>query len=215
MPPLPLPGSRGNFFYGVLMAVQNKIKPRFLWTLIWLIAALVLVWYVVLQREPKKQLESLLIDDTLYASEIKRTADKHGLPPQLVRALIRKESGFDYRAKGNAGEIGLMQILPRGAVADWARINKKRTPSTMELYNVELNLEIGCWYLARALNKWKNYRYAYELALAEYNAGGKNTARWKPDSVNGDVISRIDFPQTRNYVQEIMGHYRRYCAESK
>lgn len=178
-------------------------------------ALLIALAYIFSDGDVRQGLRNSFIDDTKFAIEIKQAAEKHGLPPELVRALIRKESGFDPYAKGKAGEIGLMQILPSGAVADWARVNQKKVPSGSQLYNVKLNLEIGCWYLGRALNKWKNYRCGTELALAEYNAGAKNASRWKPDTPDGDVVSRIDFPLTCNYVKTIMKNYRKYLSESE
>ena len=178
-------------------------------------ALLIALAYIFSDGDIRRKLRDGFVDDTKFAIEIKQAAEKHGLPPELVRALIRKESGFDPYAKGKAGEIGLMQILPSGAVADWARVNQKKVPSGSQLYNVKLNLEIGCWYLGRALNKWKNYRCGTELALAEYNAGAKNSIRWKPDVPDGDVVSRIDFPVTCNYVKTIMKNYRKYLSESK
>jgi soluble lytic murein transglycosylase len=156
----------------------------------------------------------MVIDDTLYADEIKAAAKKHGLPPELVRALIKKESRFRADQIGEAGEVGLMQILPQGAAAEWARVNKCKVPDKNELQDVKTNLEIGCWYLARAIKKWKDYRYGMELALAEYNAGAKNSARWKPEKKNDEVIHRIDFPSTRKYVTEIMHDYREYLIQA-
>ena len=197
--------------------MKNILKKihNYRWYLLWFAALLILLSYLAVNRESRGKLANLFIDDTKYASEIAAAAKKHGLPPELVRAVVRKESGFDREAEGKAGEIGLMQILPEGAAADWARVNNERKPVGLELYNVEVNLEIGCWYLGRAYRKWKKYRYGTELALAEYNAGAKNSNRWKPDKLDGEVVGRIDFPVTRNYVQVIMKNYRKYSAESK
>ena len=185
---------------------------------IWLTVLVVLCGGAVYlyQRYGKnnRELKNMVIDDTLYADEIKAAAKKHGLPPELVRALIKKESRFRADQIGEAGEVGLMQILPQGAAAEWARVNKCKVPDKDELLDVKTNLEIGCWYLARAIQKWKDYRYGMELALAEYNAGAKNSARWKPEKKTDEVIHRIDFPSTRKYVTEIMHDYREYLIQA-
>ena len=165
---------------------------------------------ILIQKDPL----GVLVDDTRFSEEIAAVAQKHGIPPQLVRALIFQESRFDPNARGGKGEIGLMQILPRGAVADWAKFHKVPLPREKELFKPAKNLEIGCWYLARAIKKWKDYRYGMELALAEYNAGAKNSARWKPEKKNDEVIHRIDFPSTRKYVTEIMHDYREYLIQA-
>lgn len=163
----------------------------------------------------RDEVETFMVDDTLYAAEIKESAERYSLPPELIRALILRESRFDCRAVGGDGEIGLMQIHPKGAVAEWARINKCPVPPDRELFEVRKNLDIGCWYLARAKKRWEKYRYSTELALAEYNAGAKNAARWKPESADGEVISRIDFPGTRSYVSTIMKYYQGYLSENR
>ena len=193
-------------------------KKRKSWGMILLVTVFLLlfaasaVWYWQMRLGGREQIESILCDDTLYAAEIQEAANKHGLPPELVRAVVKRESRFNVRATGKAGEIGLMQILPQGAVAEWARVNKCAAPSREELFDVRTNLDIGCWYLARAMRKWSNYRYAMHLALAEYNAGARNTARWKPDDPRDDVLRRIDYPGTREYVQEIMESYYEYVT---
>lgn len=150
-----------------------------------------------------------------YTAEINAAAARYGLPPALVWALIKKESHFNPSTIGKAGEIGLMQVLPRGAAAEWARVNKKPAPSDKELMRVKTNLDIGCWYLARAVNKWSAYRCKFELALAEYNAGAKNADRWKPGYPEGEILHKIDFPSTRQYVIDIMHDYRERLIQSK
>ena len=155
---------------------------------------------------------SIWVDETLYAAEISQAAARHAIPQNLVKALIRRESRFKANAVGRHGEIGLMQLLPSGAVAEWARVNKTVIPSDREVFDVKLNLEIGCWYLARCLRKWKRYKHGMELALAQYNAGEKHAARWKPPTEEAPVIPRISWPATRKYVKYIMADYRRRIA---
>ena len=150
------------------------------------------------------------VDDTLYSSEIKQAASRHGVPPELVRALIFTESRFNAFARGRKGEIGLMQLLPSGAVADWARIHKVAEPGEDELFDPVLNLEIGCWFIGRALRRWQGYKDSVELALAQYNAGESRANRWKPEDKNGSVLPRITLAGTRRYIEEITRRYRNY-----
>ncbi len=151
-----------------------------------------------------------LVNDTGFATEIHRSAARHGLPPELVRALIFQESRFDPFARGRKGEIGLMQVIPSSAVADWARAHKAPEPAAAELFEPRLNIEIGCWYLGRALRRWSGYRHRIELALAHYNAGESRAKRWKPEKRDGEVLSRISIPGTRDYVKRIMKRYHAY-----
>lgn len=150
------------------------------------------------------------VDDTRFLREIKHAASRHGVPADLVRALIFKESRFDPRARGRKGEIGLMQLLPSGAVADWARIHKVAEPGEDELFDPVLNLEIGCWYLGRAFRRWQGYKDVVPLALAQYNAGESRANRWKPDDKSGDLLPRVTLPSTRRYIREISRRYRSY-----
>ena len=168
------------------------------------VAAAVAVWCG--DDSPKRW----FVNDRDYSAEIAAAAKRHGLDPALVRALVYQESRFRADKRGKKGEIGLMQVLPSGAAAEWARVKKRRRPSDGELFNVELNLEIGCWYLARAMKRWKGYRHGTELALAEYNAGLSQVRKWAPENKNGEVIPRIKIASTKKYVTEITKRYRSY-----
>ena len=150
------------------------------------------------------------VDDTRFSKEIAQAASRHGVPPQLVRAVIFQESRFNPKARGKKGEYGLMQVLPSGAVADWARVHKVVPPGPDELFEPAKNLEIGCWYLGRALRKWQNYTHGVELALAQYNAGATRAKRWKPETQNGEVLPRVTLPGTKRYIAQITKRYRSY-----
>ena len=139
-----------------------------------------------------------------HTAAIAAAAKNHGLDEALVRAVVRKESRFRSRTVGKKGEIGLMQLLPHGAVDEWARVHKRSAPSRRELFSPVVNLDIGCWYLAVTLDRWRHYRHGIELALADYNAGIRHARRWAPKDPAGDVVSRIDWPGTRQYVTDIM-----------
>ena len=143
------------------------------------------------------------------------TADKYRLDPQLVRAVIFQESRFRPDTIGTAGEVGLMQVLPKGAVTDWARRHGVAVPSVRELMRPELNLEIGCYYLSRAMKRWQDYRCRTELALCQYNAGESRANRWKPSQPDGDMIENITIAGTKTYVKNIMRRYQQYRRDEK
>lgn len=154
------------------------------------------------------------VDDHRYHTEIAVAARRHGIDPELVRAVVWQESRFDAAAVGKAGEIGLMQILPGGAVAEWARVMRCPAPPERQLFRPEVNLEIGCFYLARALRRWEGYRCATELALCQYNAGESRAQRWRPDDPQtADITDRITIGTTREYVKAIMKRYQKYDRE--
>jgi soluble lytic murein transglycosylase len=151
------------------------------------------------------------IDDRKYDTLIKKVAKKYNVDSRLIKAVIYQESKFDARVRGAAGEIGLMQIMPKGSVVDWARHYKVPTPREGLLFDPELNIEIGAWYLAKALRRWRNYKYGIELALSQYNAGGTRAEAWKPEKYDSPVIDRIKIKSTRAYVKSIMRKYKDYC----
>ena len=150
------------------------------------------------------------VDEDRYDAVIARAAQRHKLDPLLIKAVIAQESVFDAKTVGGAGEIGLMQILPSGSVTDWARHYKRKVPRKVFLFDPELNIEIGSWYLKRAMNRWKKYKHCTELALCQYNAGESRANKWKPASANGRVIDNITIGSTKTYVKRIMNKYRDY-----
>ena len=154
------------------------------------------------------------VDDTRFASEISEAAAKHGLDSRLVRAVIYQESRFRPGAVGGAGEIGLMQIIPSRAAADWAKAHNVPCPEAGVLFSPRINLEIGCWYLSDGLRRFRKYEHATELALARYNAGLSRANAWKPADLKGGVIDRITIKSTRKYVKNIMSRYQKYCRET-
>ena len=172
----------------------------------WLIMAGVIICYLGLYKE-------LAVDDTRFAREISEAAAKHGLDSRLVRSLIYEESRFRPGAVGKAGEIGLMQVMPNRAAADWARAHNVPVPEAGMLFSPKINLEIGCWYLSDGLRRFRDYQAAKELALARYNAGLTRANKWKPQDKTSGVIDNITIASTRKYVKNIMKRYQRYCRE--
>lgn len=75
---------------------------------------------------------------------IDAAARKHGVPVALAHAVVRVESNYNPRARGSAGEVGLMQIKPATARGLGFR------GSVKALYDPATNLEWGMRYLAAA-----------------------------------------------------------------
>lgn len=160
-----------------------------------------------------RDIQEYLVDDSRYESLIRAAAERNNVDSRLIRAVIFQESRFNPSVVGRAGEIGLMQVLPQGAAAEWARVHNVPPPGRGQLFGPELNIEIGSWYLARALRRWRSYRHGVELALCQYNAGESRADRWKPGKTDGAVIPRIGIESTRIYVTKIMKRYAYYCRE--
>ena len=150
-----------------------------------------------------------------HDAAVERISAKFGLKNTFIQAMIWRESRFDSRATGEAGEIGLMQIMQDKAVTDWAKAHKRQVPSKGALYHPALNIEIGSWYLSRAVRRWSRYKDCYALALCEYNAGLTRANRWKPADPNGNVRSNISISSTLSYVNVILDRYEDYKTDWK
>jgi soluble lytic murein transglycosylase len=132
-------------------------------------------------------------------------AENYHLDPALLAAVIYRESKFDSRARSDSGAIGLMQLLP-----DTAKGIALHTGGTQfrveDLYDPEINVRYGAFYLQRLLTKYGNTR----LALAAYNAGQTNVDAWLAAGKD------IAFAETREYVDsvlELQAVYRRAYAD--
>ncbi|MFA7230487.1 MAG: lytic transglycosylase domain-containing protein [Victivallaceae bacterium] len=184
-----------------------EIKRKLLFLLLAVVIGVVVVFH--------RQWRDWLIDDSKYDEIIASAAKKYGVDGRLIKAVIYRESRFEQNARGRAGEIGLMQIMPGRAAVDWTRYYNTGPLNTGTIFSPVLNIEIGTWYLARALKKWNHYKYATELALCQYNAGERRADEWKPATYDGDVIDRIKIKSTRGYVEAIMDKYRKYREKDK
>ena len=145
---------------------------------------------------------------------IRTVAAEHELDPMLVKAVVWRESRFDPRKIGSAGERGLMQVSERAA-REWARETQVANFHADDLLDAKTNLEAGAWYLGRAFQHWEHQKKPAVFALAEYNAGASRAQRWAnndPDAPISDGAFRnnIDFPGTRNYVTSVLQRYEFY-----
>jgi soluble lytic murein transglycosylase-like protein len=97
-----------------------------------------------------------------YHSIVSRYASQYGVPVSLAHAVIRIESNYRPKAKGRAGEIGLMQIKPSTARA------MGHQGSASDLFNPEVNIKYGMKYLGQAYKLGGGDTCS---AILKYNAG--------------------------------------------
>jgi soluble lytic murein transglycosylase len=119
--------------------------------------------------------------------------------------VIEQESKFRPDARSSAGAIGLMQLQPATAKGI-ARYTGGARFVVSDLYDPELNVRYGAWYLHHLLVKYRDER----LALAAYNAGQQNVDRWRAAGED------IQFAETRAYVDKVerlASIYRRVYAK--
>lgn len=182
------------------MARGHTIRPGVLIAAIALVGGVVLVvfaWLGVREVLERRR------DRSRFDTVIAEAAARNHISPHLVKAVIRKESDFNPTARGGHGEVGLMQIT-RGAATDWENANGRVLRNLNMALDPELNIEIGTWYLARALRRWKRYEDREVLALAEYNAGYGNMHKWAPEDPREPALENVEFASTRDYIAKVL-----------
>lgn len=113
-------------------------------------------------------------------------AAKYGLPPSLVRSVMKAESGFHPRALSPKGAVGLMQLMP--GTAHTLGVNP---------FDPAQNVDAGTRYLRALLEK---YNGALRHALAAYNAGPAAVEK------HGGVPP---FAETLDYIRRVEREWKR------
>jgi soluble lytic murein transglycosylase len=122
-----------------------------------------------------------------YETIVRGHARNYELDPALLAAVIYQESRFDARAESSSGAIGLMQLLPETAKGIALRTGGSRF-EVADLYDPEINVRYGAWYLRHLLTK---YGGDVHKALAAYNGG------------QGNVDRGVEFDETKAYVARV------------
>lgn len=116
---------------------------------------------------------------------IRKHANRLGVDPDLVHAVVRQESGFNPKAVSPKGAMGLMQLMP--GTASLMGVN--------DPFDTEQNIEGGIKYLQHCLHRFDG---DLTKALAAYNAGPQNVEKYD---------GCPPFAETRDYVTRVMQAY--------
>jgi soluble lytic murein transglycosylase len=146
-----------------------------------------------------------------YRSMIKRHAEEYDLDPLLIAAIIYRESRYKQYAVSRSSARGLMQIMPATGDDIAEKLNASDY-STKDLFDPEINVRFGCYYLASVK---RDFASDLTLTLAGYNSGPENVRKWLKKSGNSSENLTEDYPftETRNYVISIRKVYwiLRFC----
>src|ERR1700724_1650650 len=182
--------------------------------------AAAVVYLAIRSRDPLYVVRELKdwTDYRRFDPLIVKVAREYDLDPRLIKAVVWRESRFQADMTGRNGERGLMQVS-EVAARDWAVAKGIRELRPEQMLTPELNLEIGTWYLSKAVQRWNAEDNAVPFALAEYNAGKSRVDRWvraalqkrKEKPVTAEIFQdSIDFPSTARYVRAILARYDSY-----
>lgn len=145
-----------------------------------------------------------------YWQSIVSAARRNGLDPYFVAAIIREESQFRSEALSPAGARGVMQVMP--ATGEWiASMAGISDFDRAKLYDADMNITIGTWYLSYLMKRFKNDLY---LVSAAYNAGPEVVAAWAGagrGTADRDMfVETIPYRETRGYVKKVLRNYAEY-----
>lgn len=126
--------------------------------------------------------------------KVRMAAAFHGIPENLLLALVNQESGYQVNVRSKAGASGLMQLMPATA----------KGLGVTDIFDVDQNIMAGAKYLSIQYKRFGSW----PLALAAYNAGPGAVEKYK---------GIPPYAETQNYVKNIMnrasmrnGFYEQY-----
>jgi len=171
-----------------------------------------------------------------YKNEVLNQARRHGLPPNIVFAIIHTESDFNPKARSHIPAYGLMQLVPKSGGRDAYRYlyKKDKFLRGRYLYNPKNNIELGCAYLGKLKNVYfkgiNDEESIYHCVISAYNTGPGNvakamtgTTKLKPTvsavnrlsskKVYNQLVQKLPYKETRNYLKKVtqrMPYYANY-----
>ena len=112
-------------------------------------------------------------------------ASKYGVDAKFLKAIAKCESDFSTECTSHSGAMGIMQLMPQTAAS----------LGVTNAYDPYQNIMGGARYISEKLAQYNGDK---SLALAAYNAGSGNVAKY------GGIPP---FKETQNYVAKVMAYY--------
>jgi soluble lytic murein transglycosylase len=129
-------------------------------------------------------------------------------PEFYLYAIMRKESGFDPHTHSYADAQGLLQMIPPTTRRVVRELGLEYSADM--LFDPELNVRTGSWYIGRLLLKFKGQ---IPFGAGSFNCGPGPVMRWM--DLNGkrpvdEFVELVSYDQTRNYMRRVTETYARY-----
>lgn len=130
------------------------------------------------------------------------------LHPAFPTAIMREESSFIEDIESYAGALGLMQLMPRTALAHDDDVDGEATPERLK--TADVNVRVGVDHIYALARRFEGHP---ALMAAAYNAGSGAVSKWMRAQPNDDIALFVeDIPplQTRDYTKRVVGSYAAY-----
>lgn len=137
-----------------------------------------------------------------YVLEVREATQKADVPPNLIYAIMRRESGYLKDARSWAQARGLMQMMKKTADEQAKKIGIK-LESDEDLHKPEVNLLLGATLIKHLMQQFGNLAEV----LSAYNAGPAATKTWitKNDQAPVDAyLETISFDETNKYLKYVL-----------
>ena len=169
----------------------------------------------------------------VYRSAVMAQAERHGLLPSLLYAIMETESHFNPRARSHVPAFGLMQLVPASGGVDAYNYlyGEKLVLGPEYFYDPGQNVELGAAYLnllgSRYLRSIEDDVSRSYCTIAAYNTGPGNVARafvnskriavaaqainaMTPDAVYQQLVENLPYEETRHYLQKVTSAQKKY-----
>ena len=168
-----------------------------------------------------------------YDQAVLDEADRRGLPPSLIFAIMETESHFNPRARSHVPAFGLMQLVPKSGGVDAYNYvyGEKKILAPEYFFQPNQNVELGTAYLdllfRRYLRRITDEQSRLYCTIAAYNTGAGNVAKaftgktnvagaadlinaLSAEEVYEYLIQNLPYDETRNYLKKVRAAQEKY-----